>query len=59
MRELDAREQHVVLLRYASGPTQSQVATRIGCSQMHISRIERRALTTLRAAIDAPAEFAA
>jgi RNA polymerase sigma-B factor len=57
--QLDAREQHVILLRFASGQTQSQVATQIGCSQMHISRIERRALATLRAAIDPPATLAA
>lgn len=57
--QLDAREQHVILLRFASGQTQSQVATQIGCSQMHISRIERQALAKLRAAIEAPAKLAA
>jgi DNA-directed RNA polymerase specialized sigma subunit len=48
VRRLPAREQLVVGLRYDRGLTQSEVATVIGCSQMHVSRIERAALAKLR-----------
>ena len=48
VRRLPARERLVVGLRYDRGLTQSEVATVIGCSQMHISRIERAALAKLR-----------
>jgi DNA-directed RNA polymerase specialized sigma subunit len=49
VRSLPARERLVVMLRYDRGLTQSEVATEIGCSQMHVSRIERAALEKLRA----------
>jgi DNA-directed RNA polymerase specialized sigma24 family protein len=48
VRRLPARERLVVGLRYDRGLTQSEVATAIGCSQMHVSRIERAALAKLR-----------
>ena len=48
VRRLPARERLVVGLRYDHGLTQSEVATVIGCSQMHVSRIERAALARLR-----------
>lgn len=48
VRRLPARERLVVGLRYDRGLTQSEVATVIGCSQMHVSRIERAALSKLR-----------
>jgi DNA-directed RNA polymerase specialized sigma subunit len=48
IRGLPARERLVVELRYDRGITQSEVATVIGCSQMHVSRIERAALAKLR-----------
>lgn len=52
VRRLPARERLVVGLRYDRGLTQSEVATAIGCSQMHVSRIERAALAKLRESVE-------
>jgi DNA-directed RNA polymerase specialized sigma subunit len=52
VRRLPARERLVVGLRYDRDLTQAEVATVIGCSQMHISRIERAALAKLRESVD-------
>ena len=59
IKRLDEREQLVILLRFASGWTQSEVANQVGCSQMHVSRIERRALAKLREALEQPVGLAA
>ncbi len=48
LAELPERELRVITLRFAGNLTQSQIAERIGCSQMHISRILRTALDRLR-----------
>lgn len=45
---LDAIEREVLQLRFAEDLTQSKIAERVGYSQMHVSRILRRALTKLR-----------
>jgi len=45
---LDERERLVLRLRFAEDLTQSQIAERIGHSQMHVSRILRRALAEIR-----------
>jgi RNA polymerase sigma-B factor len=45
---LPARERTVLLLRFWGNLTQSQIAERIGVSQMHISRIMRATLRLLR-----------
>jgi RNA polymerase sigma-B factor len=45
---LDTPQREVVRLRYFYGLTQSEVAQRLSLSQMHISRVERRALARLR-----------
>ncbi|MEX2448980.1 MAG: SigB/SigF/SigG family RNA polymerase sigma factor [Solirubrobacterales bacterium] len=45
---LDDRERLVLRLRFAEDMTQSQIAERIGHSQMHVSRILRRALARVR-----------
>jgi len=45
---LDDRERLVLRLRFAEDMTQSQIAERIGHSQMHVSRILRRALARIR-----------
>jgi RNA polymerase sigma-B factor len=49
---LDERERLVLRLRFADDMTQSQIAARIGHSQMHVSRILRRALARIRERID-------
>ena len=45
---LDEREREVLRLRFVEDLPQSQIATRIGCSQMHISRLLRSTLERLR-----------
>ncbi|HEX7059657.1 MAG TPA: SigB/SigF/SigG family RNA polymerase sigma factor [Solirubrobacterales bacterium] len=45
---LDERERLVLRLRFAEDMTQSQIAEQIGNSQMHVSRILRRALARIR-----------
>lgn len=45
---LDAREQEILRQRYYDEATQAEVARRLGISQMHVSRLERRALQRLR-----------
>jgi RNA polymerase sigma-B factor len=45
---LDERERLVLRLRFAEDMTQSQIAEQIGHSQMHVSRILRRALSKIR-----------
>jgi RNA polymerase sigma-B factor len=49
---LDARERRIVELRFFDGLTQSQIAAEIGISQMHVSRLLRRALQTMRGRIE-------
>jgi RNA polymerase sigma-B factor len=45
---LDEREREVLRLRFVEELPQSEIATRIGCSQMHISRLLRATLERLR-----------
>ena len=46
---LSERERHIVELRFVEGLTQSQIADRIGVSQMQVSRLLTRALASMRA----------
>lgn len=46
--QLDERERLVLRLRFAEDMTQSEIAERIGHSQMHVSRILRKALAKIR-----------
>jgi RNA polymerase sigma-B factor len=45
---LPERERTVLYLRFFASMTQSQIAERVGVSQMHVSRILERTLTKLR-----------
>jgi RNA polymerase sigma-B factor len=47
---LSLREQSILRLRFAEELTQSEIAERLGISQMHVSRLLRSAIDTLRAA---------
>jgi len=49
-RELPNREQRVLALRFTDQLTQSEIGERIGISQMHVSRLLRRALARLQQA---------
>src|SRR4051812_15160411 len=41
---LDQRARHALSLRFAAEPAQTELATLLGCSQMQVSRLPRRAL---------------
>jgi RNA polymerase sigma-B factor len=47
-RALDERERLILHLRFFKGLTQSQIAQQVGISQMHVSRLIRRALEKIR-----------
>jgi len=51
LQSLAERERQIVAMRFEEGLTQSQIAARIGISQMHVSRLLRRALAQLRASV--------
>lgn len=50
MAALPAREQKILRLRFVEDLTQAEIASRIGVSQMHVSRLLRRSLDELAAA---------
>ena len=52
LSRLPERERAVLAMRFVDNMTQSQIAERIGLSQMHVSRLLRRTLDGLRAWID-------
>jgi RNA polymerase sigma-B factor len=54
LKALDERERRIVQLRFVEGLTQSQIAVEIGISQMHVSRLIRRALEKLSVEIEQP-----
>jgi RNA polymerase sigma-B factor len=47
--ELGDREKEIVRLRFFDELTQGEIADRVGVSQMHVSRLIRRALTAMKA----------
>jgi len=51
--QLPEREAEIMRLRFYDELTQSEIAERMGISQMHVSRLMRRCLGDLRAALDA------
>lgn len=46
--QLPRREQRILILRFYGNHTQQEVAARLGISQMHVSRLQARALARLR-----------
>ncbi len=53
LAQLGPREQLILHLRFFEGLTQSEIADRLGISQMHVSRLLARSVTQLRAAAHA------
>jgi RNA polymerase sigma-B factor len=49
LRRLTERDRTMLLLRFAHDMTQSEIAARMGCSQMQVSRVLRRTLDQLSA----------
>ena len=47
--QIPAREQQILRMRFLDGLTQTQIAARVGVSQMQVSRLLRRSLEQLRA----------
>jgi len=54
LEALPQREQTVLRLRFFENMTQSQIAERLGISQMHVCRLLARSLTKLREAVRRP-----
>jgi RNA polymerase sigma-B factor len=50
-RVLDPRERLLLKLAYFEGMSQARIAARVGLSQIHVSRLTRRALAKLRSEI--------
>jgi RNA polymerase sigma-B factor len=57
LKVLDERERRILHLRFFEGLTQSQIAQQVGISQMHVSRLIRRALEKIREEIATDAEL--
>lgn len=53
LQDLDERERTVLHLRFVEEMTQSEIAVRLGCSQMQISRLLRAILSRLRERVEA------
>jgi len=52
IRELDNRERLIVYLRYYKDQTQSEVAVRLGISQVQVSRLEKKILQQMKDRMD-------
>lgn len=53
IRDLPPRQRRIVYLSYFHDLTQREIAERVGCSQMHVSRLLRRSLSAVRDQLDA------
>jgi RNA polymerase sigma-B factor len=53
LARLPEREQRIIAMRFFGNMTQSQIATEIGISQMHVSRLLTHALSVLRSGLAA------
>lgn len=52
LAQLSSRERQILALRFFAGRTQSQIATELGVSQMHVSRILNKTLAVLREGLE-------
>ncbi len=48
LAQLPQREREILRMRFEEGLPQTQIAERVGLSQMHVSRLIRKALATMR-----------
>jgi RNA polymerase sigma-B factor len=53
IQRLPARERAILHLRFFEGLTQSEIAERVGISQMHVSRLIRTSLDRMRRELEA------
>jgi RNA polymerase sigma-B factor len=51
---LPEMEREVIMLRFFQDLDQYEIAARVGCSQMHVSRLQRRALARMRSQLIEP-----
>jgi RNA polymerase sigma-B factor len=56
LSELPEREQKILSLRFGQELPQSEIARRLGISQMHVSRLLRRTLDKLSQEVEVPAQ---
>jgi RNA polymerase sigma-B factor len=56
MEHLTPRERSIMAMRFYDEMSQSEIAKRLGISQMHVSRLQRAALDHLRQVVPAEAE---
>jgi RNA polymerase sigma-B factor len=56
VRAMPERERVLLYLRFFEDLSQSEIAQRVGFSQMHVSRLLRKAISRLRAVADADAD---
>jgi RNA polymerase sigma-B factor len=54
MAHLTPRERQIMVLRFFDQLPQTEVAKRLGISQMHVSRLQRAALEHMRAEFPEP-----
>ncbi|MGW1005767.1 RNA polymerase sigma factor SigF [Streptomyces sp. NPDC002520] len=48
MAELSERDRRIIHMRFVEEATQAEIGERLGCSQMHVSRLIKRIITRLR-----------
>ncbi|MDN3024315.1 RNA polymerase sigma factor SigF [Streptomyces sp. S.PB5] len=48
MAELSERDRQILHMRFVEEATQAEIGERLGCSQMHVSRLIKRIITRLR-----------
>jgi RNA polymerase sigma-B factor len=58
LESLPQRQQLILSMRFEDDLTQSEIAERLGISQMHVSRLLARSLETLRSTLDGSPEYA-
>lgn len=55
LARISPREQRIVIMRFFGNLTQSEIARRVGLSQMQVSRLLSRSLAQMREQLDSPA----